>query len=124
LLFIWQLGLEKYLAFIIAIAFLALGIVYFFALPTFAMYKMFKNSSRIKKNIAFFGYYCLSIVLAIVIFLLPDYLMKMYYYEFASTQLFSFILFLFLTFPLSYLFCMRIISGNRNGWAKQEFAQA
>jgi hypothetical protein len=123
LLTIWQLGLEKYLALIIVIAFLALGIVYFVALPSFAMHKMLKTSSRTKKTIAFLGYYCLFIVFAIVIFLLPEYVMKMYYYEFASTQLFKFILFLFLTFPLSYLFCMWIISGNKNGWVKQEFAQ-
>jgi len=124
LLITWQLGLDKYLAYSIVIALLALGIVYFVVLPSFAMYKMLKNSSRTKKTITFFGYYSLFIVSAIVIFLLPDYSMKMYHYEFASTQLFRFILFLFLTFPLSYLFCMWIISGNRNGWAKQEFAQA
>jgi hypothetical protein len=123
LLTIWQLGLEKYLVLIIVIAFLALGIVYFVALPSFAMYKMLKNSSRTKKTIAFFGYYCLFIAFVIVIFLLPDYAMKMYHYEFASTQLFRFILFLFLTFPLSYLFCIWLISGSRNGWAKPEFAQ-
>ena len=119
----WQLGLKKYLAFIIVIVFLALGIVYFVALPSFAMYKMLKYSSRTRKTIAFFGYYCLFIVFVIVIFLLPDYVMKMFYYDFESTQLFRFILFLFLTLPLSYLFCMWIIFGNRNRWVKQEFAQ-
>jgi hypothetical protein len=116
---VWQLGLEEYLALIVVIALLALGIVYFVVIPYFGMRKVLQHSSITTKGIAFFGYYCLFAVFAIVIFLLPDYALKTYNYDFGSTQLFIFLLFLFLTLPLSYLVGIEIIFKKRNGWTEK-----
>ena len=114
MLIVWQLGLEKYLVFTILIVLLILGILYFAVLPSFGINKMAKNFSRLKKTIVFLVYYSLFTVFVIAIFFLPNYAMKIYNYDFASTPLFRFLLFLFLTLPLSFLFCMWIIYRNKN----------
>lgn len=119
----WQLGLEKYLVFTILIVLLISGILYFIVLPSFGINKMSKNFSRIKKAMVFLVYYSLFTVFVIVIFFLPNYAMKSFNYDFASTPLFGFLLFLFLTLPLSYLFCMWIVYRNKNEGAEEGFTQ-